>query len=170
MTIDTLTARLTVATSVGAADRSYLEGPESCAPCIGGRATPFTVGDRLTHLARRRIDLLPEGPTARERALEHLSVVLADRRYFSHPLINRRLETPSAYDFTACSAVAVAERMPWMRQRRLSIQSDLKGWCTPAEVLVEGEVPRSVHRPFVDAIPEPVSTKPRGWPTWQDRT
>jgi short subunit dehydrogenase-like uncharacterized protein len=141
--IDTLTARLTVARHVDRVLRieSYLESSDALRAVHQWAAltVPFWWISAVRRLAQRQVDLLPEGPTAGEREREHLSVVLEVDDIFGHPLINWRLETPSAYDFTACSAVAVAEGLARLSPRRSdrSVTQNLAGWRTPAEILVK---------------------------------
>jgi short subunit dehydrogenase-like uncharacterized protein len=142
--IDTLTARLTAARHVHRVLRieSYLESPESLrlAHQWASVTAPLWWMPGLRQLAQRQIDLLPEGPTETDRAAERLSVVVEIEDLFGQPLINWRLATPSSYDFTACTAVAVVERLPAAPAVPGSNRPDgsLTGWQTPGVFLTEG--------------------------------
>lgn len=139
--IDTLTARLTAARHVDRVLRieSYLECSDFLRAIHQWSAitAPLWWISTLRDIATRQIELLPEGPTAGERTRERLSVVLEIEDIWGHPLIDWRLETPSAYDFTACAAVTVAERMAQPVPGYSTRAEGLAGWRTPAELLVD---------------------------------
>jgi len=75
------------------------------------------------------IGMLPEGPTRDERNAERHTVVLEIEDAFCDPLVEWRLQTPNAYDFTAIVATAVAEELVDRSPHAPS------GWLTPGEIL-----------------------------------
>lgn len=134
--VDTLTARLTVARHVDRVLRieSYLESSETLRVVHQWAAltVPFWWISAFRNLGQQQIGLLPDGPTPTERARERLSVVVEIEDLFGQPLVAWRLETPSAYDFTAASVVTIAGRV----SQRVG---GLTGWRTPAEFLIDEE-------------------------------
>lgn len=129
--IDTLTARVTAVRHGAKVQRieSYLETGDAARAALQWAAVtaPLWGLTALRQVGTRQIDLLLAGPTAAERQRERLSVVVDVDDPVGAPLVRARLETPSAYDFTACAAVAVAERVPTCSA----------GWRTPGEVLTD---------------------------------
>jgi saccharopine dehydrogenase (NAD+, L-lysine-forming) len=145
--IDTLTARITLRRHVKRVLRieSYLETPDTvrAAQQWAALTAPYW-GISLSRLiGQRLIDLLPDGPTPADRADQRVSVVVEVDDMTGYPLIDWRLETPNPYDFTACSAVAVAERIA-----RIEDPQSYSGWRTPAEFLFDD---RGLLDPCTDA-------------------
>jgi len=131
--IDTLAARI-AARSTGTAVQSITSFIETSR---AGRLV-FTASTLLAPLfavpafraaANLPIGMLPEGPTKDERDAEPHTVVLEIEDTFCDRIVEWRLQTPNAYDFTAIAAIAVAEKLADPSQTGRS------GWVTPGEIL-----------------------------------
>jgi short subunit dehydrogenase-like uncharacterized protein len=81
------------------------------------------------------IAMLPEGPTADERRAEPHTVVLEIEDRLGAPLVQWRLQTPNAYDFTAVAVTAVAEGLAKDRVADFATAKRYAGWVTPGQVL-----------------------------------
>jgi hypothetical protein len=79
--------------------------------------------------------MLPEGPTASERKAEPHTVVLEIEDRLGVPLVEWRLQTPNAYDFTAIAVTVVAEGLANDRVADLATARGYAGWVTPGGVL-----------------------------------
>jgi short subunit dehydrogenase-like uncharacterized protein len=79
--------------------------------------------------ANLQIGMLPEGPTKDERDAEPHIVSLEIEDTFSAPLVEWRMQTPNAYDFTAIVSTAVAQDLADPSSRSAT------GWVTPGEIL-----------------------------------
>lgn len=128
--IDTLAARTTarkMETSVQSIV-SHIETSRAArlAFTAGTLLAPLFAVPAVRAAANLQIDMLPEGPTADERAAEPHTVVLEIDDTFCAPLIDWRLQTPNAYDFTAIAATAVAKGLA---------DGPRPGWIAPGEIL-----------------------------------
>lgn len=93
---------------------------------LGGLSAPLLALPVVRDIARMQLDLLPDGPNAIERQSDPARLVLTIEDAAGAPLLERRLTTPNAYDFTARIALAVVSAL---------VDSGLSGWCTPSQVL-----------------------------------
>lgn len=93
---------------------------------LGAFAAPLLSLPWVGALARAQIALLPEGPTAQERAASPHVLLLEIEDAVRTPVIEWRLIGPNIYDVTAEAVTAIAERLA---------EGGFSGWCTPAEAL-----------------------------------
>lgn len=98
-------------------------------------------------------DQLPEGPSRAERYRSRHTVLLEIDDIRHQTIVDWRLNTPNCYDFTARSAIAVAEKI--MLAKPDQVNSTIRGWRTPAELLdapapPAGDKNQTMVYPFVD--------------------
>jgi short subunit dehydrogenase-like uncharacterized protein len=99
---------------------------------LGGWLAPLVANRAMRTLAQQPIQLLPAGPTKKEREAEPHLIVLEIEDHLHKTLIDWRWMTPNVYQFTAQLAVGVAVK--------LGTDALLKGFLTPAQVLAATEV------------------------------
>jgi short subunit dehydrogenase-like uncharacterized protein len=127
---DTLTARLTLYrhgvrfTGI----ESYVEAGSAArwAHQLASLVSPLAAIPAARELVRWQANILPVGPTARERRMARQVAVLEIEDPFHEKVVNWRWHTPNAYDFTARVAVAAATAL---------VGTTTYGWLTPSEVL-----------------------------------
>ena len=128
--VDTLTARLTIDRRGFAVHRieSYVEAGTIArlGYQVGAFLAPFTAMRWTRDLVRLQLNLLPEGPTARDREAEGHAVILDIEDPFQERILDWLWHTPNPYDFTTRVVVETAKRVA---------RSELSGWLTPSEVL-----------------------------------
>ena len=131
--IDTLVAKRTAETLGVDLDaiESYLEMPNSLR--IGYQLGALSAGVFALPWVRRlnqwQIDQLPEGPTPAERGASRHRVLLEIEDRCRELLIDWRIETPDPYEFTARSALAVANELA-SKGRNVDA-----GWQPPAAII-----------------------------------
>jgi hypothetical protein len=107
----------------------------------------------VQQLGSLQLAQLPAGPTPEERAATHEIVILQIESPLREPIVDWRMVTPNAYDFTAGSALAVATAVAHADARR-------SGWRTPAELLALVPPPPQspnaplplAHEPFTECL------------------
>ena len=129
--IDTLTARHTAERRKVRLERieSYIEMPTTMrlayhAAAVGAVGYQLPI---LRELTRWQIDMLPEGPDAKERADNSHRVVLQIEDRYRQLVVDWCIATGDPYELTARLALAVA--------RKVAETESPGGWLTPADVL-----------------------------------
>jgi short subunit dehydrogenase-like uncharacterized protein len=129
--VDTLTARLTLKREqfIAHTIESYVELGRlgRIAYQSGTFFAPFAAMPWVRNLTHLQVELLPAGPTEKEREAERHTVVLEIEDPCQAPLIIWRWHTTNPYDFAARVVVKVAQRV--------ARHSTLIGWLTPSQVL-----------------------------------
>lgn len=139
--VDTLMARQTLARRFRLPEsiESYVDMGSAgrIAYQVGALLAPIAAMPWLRALASAQVELLPDGPTAEERAEDRHVVLLEVEDVWRTRLVDWRWETPNPYQFTAQIVVAVAATLA--RARRGSAGA-VEGFVTPAAVLGPGEL------------------------------
>ena len=130
-TIDTLTASRTArrkqAESISIESYAEMSATVRLGYQIGALSAPLLQIPLVQRLNHFQIAQLPDGPSAEDRTETRQKVLLQIESPLRTTLVDWRLTTPDAYDFTARSALAVAEKVAGA--------SGGGGWKTPSEVL-----------------------------------
>ncbi len=113
---------------------AYIEMPAGARIFVqlGALSAPLLSLPAMRRLVQAQVDLLPEGPTERERRDDRHTVLLQIEDACGQTLIDWRMETPDPYDFTAQCVLAVVQGLAQMQRVPYRPRA---GWRTPAEIV-----------------------------------